>query len=252
MKLVSDNKPDRAVGVFATLLVVDGAPVELDAHVARLRASLRALYDAELPTHAPELVREHARGHALARLRIDLVPASEGQPPRAAAVARPIERTIVLPGWSGALALRAIAVEGWRGAHKWADRRLLERLDAEAAPAGALLVDPVAGVLETTRANVFCVGADGVLRTPPTDGRVLPGIARGRVLELAASAGVEVREEPFGIAALANAHEAFTTGSVRGIEPVRALDRSAIAGPGPVTTALATALERRWLGALGA
>ena len=71
-------------------------------------------------------------------------------------------------------------VPGGVGGHKWIDRRLLESIAHEGEP---LLCDLDAFVLETARANVFCVEPDGRLLTPPADGRILPGVTRDRVLE---------------------------------------------------------------------
>lgn len=243
--------PDPVSGVFATMLVVDGRPVELDAHLVRLGASVRALYGAELPAAAATAVAETADPFPLARLRLTVVPAADGEP-RVEAVAQAVDRTIVLPRWTAPLELASVTVEGWRGAHKWADRRLLEQLDAQIAPAAALLVDPVAGVLETTRANVFAVGRDGVLWTPPADGSILPGITRARVIELARECGFELREEPLPPERLLAASEVFTTGSIRGVEPVRAIDGVELGAAGAVTEALTDALERYWLAAFGA
>jgi para-aminobenzoate synthetase/4-amino-4-deoxychorismate lyase len=240
-------QPDPSRGVFETTLVVGGAPRELDAHLARLSASLRELYDAELPAAATGVASERARGLALGWLRLSATPRAGGRPHVEARVG-PVERALVLPGWDGALDLRSAPVAGWRGAHKWADRRLLEQLDAQAPHASALLVDPERGALETTRANVFAVGADGILRTPPADGSILPGVTRAVVISLARAAGIEVREQRLEAGDLRAAREAFATGSVRGVEPVRSLDGAAIAGPGAVTAALADALRRRWLG----
>ncbi len=239
-------QPDPAQGIFETMLVVRGVPRELDAHLERLRASLRALYDVALPAPARELALERAAGLALGRLRLSLTP-QDGGAPRAEAVAQPVDRVTVLPGWELALDLRSVAADGWNGAHKWADRRLLEQLDAQAAPESALLVDRERGVLETTRANVFAVGEDGVLRTPPLDGGVLPGVTRARVLALARAAGIEVREERLRTEQLLVARELFATGSVRGVEPIRSLDGVAVGGPGPVTTRLAGELRAQWL-----
>ena len=240
-------RPDPACGVFETLLVAGGAPCELDAHLERLAASLRALYDAPLPTAARELALEHARGVRLGRLRLEATPQAGGAP-RLDAVVQTVPDATVLPAWELALDLRSVAVEGWQGAHKWADRRLLERLDAHAAPEGALLVDDGGGVLETTRANVFAVGRDGVVRTPPADGRILPGVARARVIALTRAAGIELREQPLPVKRLLVASELFATGSVRGVEPIRSLDGVAVGGPGPVSALLARELRAQWLG----
>jgi len=237
-------QPDPAQGVFETLLVVGGAPVELDAHLERLRASARALYDGELPAGARELALARAAGLELGRLRLSLTPAAA----RVEATAEAVDRATVLPGWELALDLRSVAVAGWNGAHKWVDRRLLDRLDAGAAPECALLVERERGALETTRANLFAVGEDGVLRTPPLDGAVLPGLVRARVLALARGVGVEVREERLPLRRLLAARELFATGSVRGVEPVRSLDGVVLDGPGPVTARVARELRVRWLG----
>jgi para-aminobenzoate synthetase / 4-amino-4-deoxychorismate lyase len=239
-------EPDPAQGVFSTMLVVEGEPVELEPHLAQLGASVRALYGAELPVGAAALAAAEARGIPLGRVRLTCCPGEHGGL-RLTAAARAIDPAILLPGWELALELRAVPVDGWWGAHKWADRRLLERLEAEAAPAGALLVERDGSVLETTRANVFALGEDGVLRTPPADGAILPGVTRALAIALAREQGVELREEPFGLDALRAAREVFATGSVRGVEPVRALDGVALGGRGELACALAEALRRRWL-----
>ena len=245
--MVDLPQPDPAQGIFETLLVVRGAPQELDAHLERLRASLRALYGVALPPAAHELAHERASGLALGRLRLSLTSQGDAMP-RVEAVAQPVDRVTVLPGWELALDLRSVAADGWNGGHKWADRRLLERLDADAAPESALLVDRERGVLETTRANVFAVDEDGVLRTPPLEVGVLPGVTRARVVALARAAGVEVREERLSTERLLLARELFATGSVRGVEPIRSLDGVAVGGPGPVTKRLARELRVQWLG----
>jgi len=239
-------EPDPARGVFTTMLVVDGQPVELDPHLAQLRESVHALYMAELPSHAAELVAEAARGSTLGRVRLACRVDAAGAV-QLDAFARAIERAIVLP--TTALDLRTAPVDGWRGAHKWVDRRLLDALEAAAAPACALLVERDGRVLETTRANVFALGHDGVLRTPPTDGSILPGVTRANVIELARELGTAVHEEPLTQDALHAAREVFVTGSIRGIEPVRSLDGARLgeADQSALGDAIADVLRHRWL-----
>jgi len=247
--LLPQPDPDR--GVFETLLVAGGVPRELDAHLERLRGSLRALYRAALPDGARELARERAAGVRLGRLRLSATPPTGGGEPRLDAAVQQVMPANVLPSWELALDLRTVPLEHWRGAHKWTDRRLLEAIDARAAPEGALLLDARDGcVLETTRASVFAVGADGVVRTPPLDGRILPGVARARVIALLRAAGLELREESLRLEQLLAASELLATGSVRGVEPIRSVDGVAVGGPGPVSAALARELRALWLGSV--
>jgi para-aminobenzoate synthetase/4-amino-4-deoxychorismate lyase len=142
--------------------------------------------------------------------------------------------------------LRSFSLEGGLGEHKWADRRLLERAESDLQPGElALLVDSDGAALEASRASLFAVG-DGRLATPPADGRILPGIARRRTIETARSAGVEVREESLPLAGLSE-RELFLAGSVRGIEPVPALDGVSMPPPGEISARIAADLRRRWL-----
>lgn len=243
-------EPDPSRGVFTTMLVADGRPVELDAHLAQLRESVRALYGAELPARAGELVAREAQGFELGRVRLACRVDAAGAP-QLEATARAVERALV-PADDG-VDLRSASVDGWHGAHKWVDRRLLARLEAAADPAEALLVARDGRVLETTRANVFAVGRDGALRTPPADGSILPGVTRAAAIALAGELGATVLEEPMTLSQLRAASEAFTTNSIRGIEAVRSLDGTPVGDGrrGALTDALADALRRRRIAPAG-
>jgi para-aminobenzoate synthetase/4-amino-4-deoxychorismate lyase len=227
------------MGIFETLLVRHGRPVELDAHLERMEHSLRALYAMALPGAARDLVLGRAEDLALGRLRLDVAPGVPG-----AVRAAPVDPALIFPGWRGALRLRRLAMPGGLGPHKWADRRALAAAEADAA-AVPLLVDADGSILEASRGNVFLV-RDGTLLTPPADGRILPGITRGRVIELALDAGIPVEERGLVPADLDAADEAFVTGAVRGIEPVRAWEGGERTAEGPVTGTLAARLQALW------
>jgi para-aminobenzoate synthetase / 4-amino-4-deoxychorismate lyase len=239
-----EPRPDPRQGVFTTLLVLDGRPVELDAHLARLDASAHALFGCPAPPAARELVLAHAAGAGPARLRLTVAPAADGALTAEVTLA-PVDASLILPGFDRALELAPVVVEGGIGAHKWADRRRLAAAEADLAPRLPLLLDRDGAVLEASRGNVFTV-RDGVVSTPPADGRILPGIARDRVLRIAAAAGLEVREEPIVFDRLADAGEVFVTGAVRGIEPVRRCDGVFAASEPRTTPALSRALGTYW------
>jgi para-aminobenzoate synthetase/4-amino-4-deoxychorismate lyase len=109
-----------------------------------------------------------------------------------------------------------------------------------------LVVDADGAVLEGSRGSLFCVSA-GALVTPPADGRLLPGITRAQAIAAAGALGIELREEPVGVEALAAADEVFLTGAVRGVEPVRACRGVGEWDSGRVTAQLAAELRRIWL-----
>jgi para-aminobenzoate synthetase / 4-amino-4-deoxychorismate lyase len=241
--------PDRASGVFETLLVLDGAPVELDAHLARLRASVRSLFGAEPPGDIARRALEASTALALGRLRLTVAPAAGGAPSAlvAGVAAHPVDSAQLFPPWERAVALDPLTIAGGLGAHKWVDRRRL----ATAAPgAGSdrlpLVLDEGEEVLEVSRANVFVV-EDGALLTPAADGRILPGVGRARAIDIAHALGVALREEPFDLSRMLAAGEAFVTGSVRGVEPVRTVGDAVLAAPGEEARAVAAALRRRWI-----
>jgi D-alanine transaminase len=91
--------------------------------------------------------------------------------------------------------------------------------------------------------NFFARRGD-LLQTHPLDGRILPGITRSLVLELAADVGIEVSEEPPNLSHRDEWSEAFVCGTMTGVEAVIELDGVPISGGdvGPWTDTLARRL----------
>ncbi len=227
------------------MLVVDGQAIELGAHLERLAASLFALYRAKPPANLAEVIAAHAEPLARGRLRLTLAPAATGLTVDVATAE--IEAAEVFPSSEHGIALCSFAVAEGLGAHKWADRRLLEQAEIEVGPGALpLLVNAGGAALEASRGSLFAVDAEA-LRTPPVDGSILPGIARRQVLEVAREAGIPVEEEHLTLADLRQAGEAFLAGSVRGVEPVRSLDGADLALPGALSSRIAADLRSRWL-----
>ncbi len=84
-------------------------------------------------------------------------------------------------------------------------------------------------VLECASSNIFLVKGK-VLRTPSRRLGILPGITRGRVLQLAEELGLKAEEAASELRDLVTADEVFLTGSVKEIVPVVGLDEGPIAG----------------------
>jgi branched-subunit amino acid aminotransferase/4-amino-4-deoxychorismate lyase len=232
---------DPGRGVFETMLVIAGRAVELDAHLGRLSTSVEALYGRALPRQARAMVLNRAAEIEHGKLRLRVVPSADLALEIAA---DEVDVGAVFPGASRGAALRSTVVTGGLGEHKWADRDLLDQA-ADSAPGELpLLLDADGTVLEASRASVFVVREERLL-TPPTDGRILPSIARQQVIEVASVAGIETSEERLTLADL-QGREVFLTGSVRGVEPAMRLDGSELLPPGELSGQIAAGLRHRW------
>jgi branched-chain amino acid aminotransferase len=85
-----------------------------------------------------------------------------------------------------------------------------------------------------------------VLLTPPNDAGILEGITREAVIELAAEAGIEVRQTSLTRHDVYVADECFLTGSAAEVIPVVKVDNRVIGSgkPGPVTRDLSERFHR--------
>ena len=96
-------------------------------------------------------------------------------------------------------------------------------------------------ITEGAASNVFIVTGDTV-STPPKSNRLLPGITRDLVVELAGASPYQCREVPVSKAELLQADEIWITSSTLGIAPVVRLDGRPVSGgkPGPAWRAIDT------------
>ena len=100
----------------------------------------------------------------------------------------------------------------------------------------ALMLNHKGEVAECTGDNIFLV-RDGDLYTPPIDAGILEGITREAVIEIAANAGITVREVPLTRHDVYIAQECFLTGSAAEVVPVVKVDSRTIGDgkPGSMT-----------------
>jgi len=234
------DRPDPAIGVFETLLVRGGVPVDTRAHLARLARSVTALHGEELPDDLHARVVAAAAAAPLQRLRVVAEPAPGGAAPDAVRVEIDAEPLAAEPA-PDAVTLAPAVLPGGLGAHKWRDRDLLDEL-AVRLDAVPLLLDLDGDVLEAAYANLFIVEGTHLI-TPPLDGRQLPGTVRARVLALHPAL-----EERISLDRVAAADELLLASSIRGIHPARLSD-----GPEPrfhLGARLRAALREDSLGAV--
>jgi para-aminobenzoate synthetase / 4-amino-4-deoxychorismate lyase len=118
----------------------------------------------------------------------------------------------------GATRLMPVTLPGGLGAHKWADRAMIDALSSPGCT--PLFCDLDGSVLEAGYAAVL-IASGGVIIAPPLDGRILASVSRRRLLDAARHASL----------ALAVAVRSFTLGEMRRADAV--LLSSSLRGPHP-------------------
>jgi branched-chain amino acid aminotransferase len=228
-------------GVFDTLTAVNGTPLALDHHVARL---IRAAATIGIPTTATAIeaaiaavVTELAGRDAIIRTTL-----TRGQGTRGLWPAEPPRPTLLVTAqpWSPALAGQparlALASTPRNERSPLSRLKSLAYLDnilaaREASAEGAddaLILNLKGHVASTTIANIFAL-KDGRLLTPPTQDGCLDGIMRGLVLDNVAAFGLMAVETSLRLADLLAADAVFATNSVRFLRPITAIGGQTLA-----------------------
>ncbi len=212
--------PAPAGGIFETLLVVDREAAWLHLHLDRLARSAFSLYGTELPAKLEHEIQVAACGwsEGMGRMRVSVRPAG-GQ-------LRADIEIKAAPGYLQAVDLQPANLPGGLGAHKWLDRRGLASLrsdlltDAVHIEQEWLLLVDGEDVLEADRGNLFARWGS-TLVTPPTDGRLLPGIMRDAIIRIGSRSGYKIKVENLSLDRLGTADEVFVCNALRGIVSVR-------------------------------
>jgi branched-chain amino acid aminotransferase len=234
----------HGAGLFETMRAEHRRVFRLDRHLQRLRRSaarlLSPLDENVLPdTSAFESLLER-NGLESARIRLT-VTSGELRGDQVTATPTVIATATQLSGYPAEMHERGIAVAicAFRtspsdplAGHKSTSYlpRLLGLRDAQQARCSeAIWFTTSKHLAEGSISNIFVI-RDGVLRTPPLDTPVLPGIARELILELAGSIDLKVEETPLGIDDLLDADEVFLTNSMMQVMPVVRVEKHEIRG----------------------
>jgi branched-chain amino acid aminotransferase len=116
-------------------------------------------------------------------------------------------------------------------------RALLEAIDLGADE--ALMLDPHGNIASCNATNFFWV-KDGTVFTSG-DTYCFNGITRGNVIAACRAGAARLEQGDFALDHVATAGEAFVTGTMGGVTPVREIDGRGLAAWGPVTTRIAEA-----------
>jgi D-alanine transaminase len=261
---VEDRGFQLGDGVYEVIKVMNGRLVWLDDHLQRLGRSLAAVRLAEaLEGHRfenvlPELVnRSGVRDGAM------YVQVTRGVAPREFVFPHPPRPTILAYARSKPFPDTAEIMVG-AVLHPLEDQRwarcdikstnllaaVLAKEEArEAGAQEALFIGPGDVVREGGSSNVFAL-LGGVLRTHPLDNRILGGVTRKHVLEIAHRAGYAIEERAFTLAEVTGAQETgcevFTASTMKGVQPVVRIGAHVIGDghPGQVTLKLLDLMGR--------
>lgn len=257
---VEDRGFQFADGVYEVVRLYGGKPFTLDEHLDRLDRSAGGisldvpLSRQTLRTEILRLVAQSgvADGMVYLQLTRGAAPRNHLFPKAAASTllfyARALEP---LPPAGRAPAVRLISYPDDRWRRCWIKSvallpNVLAKNAALAAGADEAAFVDNAVVSECSASNLLAV-IGGRLVTHPVGPKVLPGVTRAVLLEIAREQGVRVEERPLLVEEAKNADELFITSTTRELSPVSHWDGQSVRGhaAGEITTRLHAALKER-------
>ncbi len=238
----------RGDGIFETVMVIDGAPLELEPHLARLGRSAAML---DLP--APDLDAWRRCAHAVIgawrgdpemvlKLVLTRGPETTGEV-TGFAIGSPVPETLLAQRRDGisAVTLTRGITSDVAGQAPWlllgaktlsyAVNMAALRHAAQRGADDVVFTATDGAVLEGPTSTVV-VAQGSTLRTPPVESGILPGTTQGALFRAAAVAGWQTRVEPITTAELARADGVWLVSSVRLVARVHTLDGRQLPDPG--------------------
>ena len=253
-------------GVYEVIPCYGGQLLRLEEHLQRLAQSLAAvritnpLSDKQWSEVLQQLVLRNGRGDQSVYLQVTRGVAQRDHrfpgetQPTVFAMSNPLKPVAAADYAAG---INAITVEDirWQHCHIKAisllPNVLLRQQAVDAGATEAILIRH-GEATEGAASSLFIV-KDGTLCTPPKDHKVLPGITRDLILELADQHDIPFQERPISEVELRGADEVWLTSSTKEIMPVTRLDDAPVGDghPGPLWERMFT-LYQAYKRALGA
>jgi len=250
---VLDRTFEHGLGLFETLRTWNRRPTLLPRHLDRLRCSAELLGIPIDPDHLPTaddvldlLPANGFQGDAMVRITLS-GGLSETSGSTLWMRASSLPATVAAEGLrlGPVRPAREDVLAGFKSLNYWPNRMLHEMSRARGFDE-CLTIDSAGTIREGSRTNIFVV-VGGELATPPNNGRIVPGIMRGVVLERAARLGLAVEEADLNLFDRASEpEEVFLTNAVRGVVPVGSWGDARFPAPGPVTARIQDDLNA-WL-----
>lgn len=257
---VEDRGYQFADGVYEVIRLYNGRPFTLREHLERLENSAAGIH-MTLPMTRDALAAEVLKFVPRAGVRDGMVylQATRGCAARNHIFPKNCKPTVLFyvrhlapldpPGRGEGAALHTVADERWRKC--WIKSiallaNVLAKNEAVAAGADEAAFVENGVVTECSASNLFIVKRGEVL-THPIGAKVLPGITRAVLQQVAKQIGIDFVERPVTLDEARDADEAFITSTTREITWVRQWDGRAVGRGtcGPVTLRLHQALRER-------
>lgn len=250
-------------GVWEGIRVHRGSPVFLKPHLDRLYEAAKAvMIDIDrTPEELTRAIEETIQSNQLvidAHLRVMVTRGVRKQPYQDPRLAIGKATLVIVPAQSPhdpektMRGLNLFTVHVRRGSPDVQDQKINSHskfncvsacIQANQAGADeALMLDPE-GFVATCNSTHFFIVRRGEVWTSTGD-YCLGGITRGHVIELCHASGIPIFQKRFSLTDVYGADEAFVTGTLGGLTPVRCIDgrmMNAEAIPGPITTQLSQA-----------
>lgn len=235
----------HGLGLFETLLALNGVPVFTERHLARLTGSCESLgwsfSHPDMRESMVELLRRNDLTNGRARIRLavtggsgviqDLSPGKDHLAWMTASPAPelPDATSAIVSPWPRN---EHSALKGLKCA-SYAENIIALQHAARLGFEETLFLNTAGHLCEAATSNVFLVKS-GTLITPSLDSGCLPGITRAVVMEMAQKLGIPCKEKSIPVDELNAADEMFLTSSIRGVMAVSRFGGRTLI-PGPVT-----------------
>lgn len=258
---ITDLSIQRGVGAFESIRIYDGHPFAMTRHLDRLTASAAeaGIEAAEIIKQLPDIIREGIKRDEFPKDGIvkpyitggDINNKGTFPEPRFFVLFEDVHKP------SDDDKKKGVALEPNRMDRAYPIIKSTNYMQGyiplaktDKANFEALYITPNGEITESTSSSFFLCGGGKIVTAPV--GRVLRGITREIILELAKESGYKVEERCPLESELATAEEAFVTGSVKEVLPVVRVGERIIGNgkPGPVAMHLQhlfTANRRRWI-----
>lgn len=238
----------HGLGLFETILALDGRPAFAELHIARFIASCRRLgwtpVLPDLQQVMAELLETNELSTGRARIRLS-ISAGTG-------MVHDLSLGADYVVWLTAVPAPDPPVSATANLSPWArnERSALSGLKCSSYAENLVALQHAAGlgfeetvflnssgnVCEAATSNVFVV-RDGKVFTPPLDAGCLPGITRGLAISFAGKLSIHCEEKNLSAEDLRTADELFITSSIRGVMGLSRFEERTLE-VGPVTQAL--------------